>query len=218
MGYSDIPSLGGGGNGFGIVQTPSGTSPTATKPDDSLTLTSASAEFTMSGNSTSDTVDFALSGKVAKDLDLQSNNITGVATLLGATSGSIDFWNAAGHVNNLTLWGGNLYFRGICIWRDDNVYDIGQAGNRPASIHLGTGLRIVEGTNKRMGVATLAGGTVTVANTSVTANTRIFLTVQTAGGTQGFLSTTRTAGTSFTINSTSASETSVVAWLLVEPD
>lgn len=82
----------------------------------------------------------------------------------------------------------------------------------------GKGLKIKEGTNAKMGTSTLVAGTVTVATTAVTANSRIFLTVQTAGGTQGHLRiSARTAGTSFTITSTSGTETSTVAWLLVEP-
>jgi hypothetical protein len=82
---------------------------------------------------------------------------------------------------------------------------------------LGKGLKIKEGANARMGLATLVAGTVTVANTSITATTRIFYAVETTGGVQGFLSTTRNAGTDFTINSTSVAETSTVAWMLVEP-
>ncbi len=75
-----------------------------------------------------------------------------------------------------------------------------------------------DGSNKRMGVATLVGGTITVSNTSVTASSRIFTSRQTAGGTLGHLSIgTIVAGTSFVINSSSATDTSVVAWLLIEP-
>ncbi|MFD9276913.1 glycosyl hydrolase family 28-related protein [Streptomyces mirabilis] len=81
----------------------------------------------------------------------------------------------------------------------------------------GGGVAIKEGANARMGTATLVTGTVTVSNTSVTATTRIIVTRQGSGGTLGHLSTTRTAGTSFTIASSSATETSTVAWLLVEP-
>jgi hypothetical protein len=68
-----------------------------------------------------------------------------------------------------------------------------------------------------MGQATLSSGTVTVANTSVTANTRIFVAHATLGGTLGHLTTTLIAATSFTINSSSGSDTSVVNWMLVEP-
>jgi hypothetical protein len=79
-------------------------------------------------------------------------------------------------------------------------------------------ISLVDGSNKRMGLATLVGGTITVSNTSVTANTRIFTSRQTAGGTLGHLSIgTVTPATSFVINSSSGSDTSVVAWLLIEP-
>ena len=81
----------------------------------------------------------------------------------------------------------------------------------------GGGIAIAEGANARMGVATLAAGTVTVANTSVTATTRVATFRQAAGGTLGHLSTTKVAGTSITINSSSATDTSTVAWVLLEP-
>lgn len=81
-----------------------------------------------------------------------------------------------------------------------------------------TALSLKDGSNKRMGQATLVGGTVTVSNTSVTANTRIFVTRATAGGTLGHLSVgTVTPSTSFVINSSSGTDTSTVNWLLIEP-
>ena len=84
---------------------------------------------------------------------------------------------------------------------------------------VGGGVSIKEGTNARMGTAVLVAGAATVANTSVTANTRVFLTSQVDGGTPGFLRvSTRTAGTSFTITSSSNTDTSTVAYLLVEPN
>jgi len=83
---------------------------------------------------------------------------------------------------------------------------------------VGGGLRIKEGSNARMGRATLVAGGVVVNNTSVTANTEIFLTTQIPGGTGGTLYVAaRTAGTSFTVNSTSGLDTSTFAYLLVEP-
>jgi hypothetical protein len=72
------------------------------------------------------------------------------------------------------------------------------------------------GSNKKLGQATLIGGTMTVSNTSVTANSRIFLSVSTAGGVQGFLSYSKSVGASFTIQSTSAADTSTVDWFIVE--
>lgn len=83
---------------------------------------------------------------------------------------------------------------------------------------VGRGLKIAEGTNARMGVATLAAGTKTVNNNTVTGSTRIFLSCQSRGGTQGFLDISSiVVGTSFTIRSSNAADTSTVAWLLVEP-
>lgn len=84
----------------------------------------------------------------------------------------------------------------------------------------GGGLSIKEGTNARMGISVLNGTTaVTVANTSVTASTRIFITNNNPAGTVGTPYTSaRVAGTSFDLKSTSGTDTSTVAWLLVEPN
>jgi len=80
------------------------------------------------------------------------------------------------------------------------------------------GLKITEGANASMGAVTLVAGTKVVATTNVTANSRIFLTTNTPGGAIGALYiSARVPGTSFTITSTSATETSKVAWVIVEP-
>lgn len=96
-----------------------------------------------------------------------------------------------------------------------NIWD-----GTPKALNLGTaggGVAIKEGVNARMGLATLVAGSVTVANTSVAANTRIAVFRQTTGGTPGHLSVTRIAGTSFTITSSSNTDTSTVAWVLFQP-
>jgi len=82
---------------------------------------------------------------------------------------------------------------------------------------IASGLAIKEGANGRMGTATLTGGTVTVANTTVTADTRVFVSRSTVGGTLGHLSTTQIASTSFTVNSSDAGDTSTINWILIEP-
>jgi hypothetical protein len=100
----------------------------------------------------------------------------------------------------------------------DSFVGFDVSGNPRFRLRTDGGISVGEGTNLRMGRATLVAGTVTVSNTSVTAITEIFLTCQTPGGTPGFLRVSaRTAGTSFTILSSNAADTSVVAWLLVEP-
>jgi len=83
---------------------------------------------------------------------------------------------------------------------------------------IGRGLRVAEGSNAKMGTATLTAGAVTVSTTAVTANSRIFLTAQSGTTNAGFLSvSTRTAGTSFAIASSNASDARTVAWMIVEP-
>lgn len=84
----------------------------------------------------------------------------------------------------------------------------------------GKGLFVKEGSNAKMGTAVLVAGTVVVSTTAVTANSRIFLTAQSLGTVtigQGLAVSARTSGTSFTILSQSAIDTSTVAWFIVEP-
>ena len=83
---------------------------------------------------------------------------------------------------------------------------------------VGRGLQIKEGSNAKMGTATLVAGTVVVSTAAVTATSRIFLTSQSDGGTVGFQRVSaRTAATSFTITSSNAADTSTIAWFIVEP-
>lgn len=87
-------------------------------------------------------------------------------------------------------------------------------------VRVGAGLLVKEGTNATMGVATLAAGTVTVSTTKVTANSRIFLTPQSLGTITRPAAvgvTARTAATSFVITSGDATDTSTIAWIILEP-
>lgn len=93
----------------------------------------------------------------------------------------------------------------------------------PGSVKMDTvggGLFIKEGTNATSGVATLVAGTVTVNTTKVTAVSRIQLTAQNLGTivTPAALAVSaRSAGTSFTILSSDITDTSDVAWVIIEP-
>jgi hypothetical protein len=62
------------------------------------------------------------------------------------------------------------------------------------------------------GNATLVGGTIAVADTSITANSIIILGRKTIGGTAGNLSYTLSAGVGFTITSSSGTDTSVISY------
>lgn len=122
----------------------------------------------------------------------------------------------------------NLYRNGVGVLKTDTFFNAGSMQSDGdvsmygANFTLGTAggrLRLKEGDPaSTMGRATLVGGTVVVPTTSVSATSEVFLTCQVPGGTPGFLRiSTRTAGTSFTILSSSGTDTSVVGWFIVEP-
>lgn len=84
----------------------------------------------------------------------------------------------------------------------------------------GKGLSVKEGSNAKMGTATLSSGTVVVATTAVATTSRIFLQVQSLGtvtAPKAVAVTARTAGASFTITSADNTDTSVVAWVILTP-
>ncbi len=79
------------------------------------------------------------------------------------------------------------------------------------------GLSITSGANKKMGTVDLAGGTATVMNSSITANSLIYITSQVDGGVPGFLRVNnKVVSTSFDIISSNIADTSTVAWFIVE--
>lgn len=82
----------------------------------------------------------------------------------------------------------------------------------------GRGLQLKSGSNARIGTGTLSGGTLAVANTSVTANTRVFLTDTTSGSivNVGSLTVVTSAGVGFTVTSTNIADTSTFNWMLIE--
>lgn len=86
------------------------------------------------------------------------------------------------------------------------------------SVAIGTKLLITTGTNASAGTATLVGGTVTVSTTAVTSSSLIFLTDATTGALTNIGTPTvgtKTAGTSFVINSSNPLDTSNINWLII---
>lgn len=68
------------------------------------------------------------------------------------------------------------------------------------------------------GTATLTAGAVTVSSGIVLSTSKILVSRMAPGGTLGILSVPLiTSGTSFAINSTSVSDTSVIAYLILNP-
>lgn len=93
-----------------------------------------------------------------------------------------------------------------------------QATGDFAVMTAGKGFRVKEGSNAKMGSATLTAGKVTVANTSVTANSRIFVQRKGAAAKAGALTVTaKVAATSFTVESSNAEDASDFDYLIFEP-
>jgi hypothetical protein len=165
---------------------------------------------------------------------VESVNATDRSIGLAVTGETNDRWNIT--TAGLQQWGNgaggldtNLYRPSANNLQTDDYFIMpnGQANGAfavfggGAALNIGTaggGPAIKEGANARMGTLVLTGATpVVVANTSVTANTRIYLTANVAGGTPGhFWVSARAAGTSFSVTGT-AGDTSTLAYLLVEP-
>lgn len=82
---------------------------------------------------------------------------------------------------------------------------------------VGRGLRVAVGTNGKMQTGTLVAGTVTINNTSITANSHVIPYHMTAAGTPGWLRASKVAGTSVTITSSSSTDTSLVGYFVIEP-
>ena len=95
--------------------------------------------------------------------------------------------------------------------------NIASAGDIAVTV-LGAGVCIKEGTNSKQGVVALVAGSAVVSNITITPNSRIFITSNTDGGTPGWVRVSnRTSGVSFTITSSSATDTSVIAYEIFEP-
>ena len=169
-------------------------SASATNPS---TGTAAVAKFTVSnGTSYAELSKYGTAATTyktiaANDMTIYNNTSGNMAFLNDVASGTIKFTAGAASNAQLTL-------------------------NADGTLSLNSKLYIGAGPNLSVNSATLVAGTVTVANTMITASSKVFLTVKTAAGTQGFLSVpTITAGTSFVIQSSSSSESSVVNYWII---
>lgn len=133
------------------------------------------------------------SANAASSLTLHGMNATSLINF--TTGGDLTRWSmlANGDLESNVTNGGNVVFN-----------------------TLGKGFTFRNGANTRAGGVFLVAGTATVANTSVGANTQIIVSRSVTGGTVGHLSTTKVNGVSFTINSTSATDTSAVNYILFE--
>lgn len=156
------------------------------------------------------------------DLDITAGGGLGANTAVGYNTGR----GIVTGVNN-TILGANVTGLGATL--SNNIIISDGAGNQritanatgdvtvAQSLTVGKNLIVPTGANKRAGNIALIAGTITVANTTVTADTLVMLTRKTAGGTIGTAITyTLFVGTSFTINSDNPLDTSTFSYFLIE--
>lgn len=150
-----------------------------------------------------------------------TNSITG-GNLVGdvTTSGSLTatIVSISGTVVGGTTGFGNVVFSNSALLTGTtSVSTVGFSGNIISTSAIATVI-LKQGSNGKTGTVVLTGTTsVTVANTSVTANSNIFFTLKTIGGTVGSYPTikTITPTTGFTVNGT-VGDTSTYNYAILE--
>lgn len=192
------------------------------------------ANHTLIGPSGNARVDIVGGGFSTVLFEVDSTDPNAGMTFMTNGAGSYDFTsgtttllflgNQAGAVNNFNMFAATTGNAPIFTTDGDDA-DVSMhlqakgAGvifsNNPISAFAG--LRVSEAANSKQGTATLTGGTVTVANTSVTANSRIFLTAQDNNSVGSLRISARTAGISFDITSSVNTDNGVVAFEIFEP-
>ena len=162
----------------------------------------------------------AAAGQVVGRIGNTSNSNGSAAVLcldasnngFGVRDGQIRATNNGSNAITISVWTAN----GAAPTEKLQVTPAGQLALQVA----GQGISIKEGSNAKMGTATLVAGTVVVNTTAFTANSRIFLMYQSFGTItlpSSLGVSARTAGTSFTITSAAVTDTSVVGWVILEP-
>lgn len=213
--------FGGGGGALGTSVTTQTANYTAASGDATIECdASVSGAFTVTIPTTG-----VATGKIYIVIKIDGgSNIVTVQPATGTVNGrsAINLFDGGDYTSwqwDGTTWrivGGFEYTGGLRTTR--TVLDDANPGNLQL-FAAGSGFALTEGSNCKMGTATANGTTaVVVANTAVTANSRIYLTAQNPNaGTPGALYVSAiTAATSFAFKSTNAADASTVAWLIIE--
>jgi hypothetical protein len=167
------------------------------------------------------------------------NVAIGASSLLNVTNGDNNVGIGRNAGNTVTTGGNNTFIGydsdGVAGLSNQTAIGVNATCTAANQVMLGTASEavVVPGTlavgggtvvaKLRHGNATLVSGTVTVTDTAITANSRIWINRFTDGGTLGdSYSITRSAGASFTItsktaNATASLDTSVVTYFIIEP-
>lgn len=139
------------------------------------------------------------------------------STALNCPAGGSILFNIADAVTPLTLTSVLVSF--VVASTSTNTFTSTAANSGAfAASTIGGGLAIKTGTNARIGTGTLTGGTLTVANTSVTANSRVFAQDTASGALTnvGTLQVVTSAGVGFTVTSSNVLDTSTFIWVIFE--
>ena len=148
-----------------------------------------------------------------------SAEITGSLNIIGTFSvvDSVSFPNI--NSSQRTLYDSIGRHNASLDWDGRNLKDTSGTTviNWNSGLDLQSGsLKITSGENTVVGTAKLSLGCVLVSNTSVTANSLIFLTTQIKGGQPGALYIgTKTPGVSFEVSSSLITDTSTFAYMIV---
>lgn len=197
------------GKDYWVLTTPSAT--TLTICELGVPYWGAGAEFDITSASGSGTLTLLAVERIGSYMGMSATgrmevipNRDGSGTVfLSGFTGLADAYNVA-HLSNF----GTMTLTGLRVGTDIfGTYDGGNVGVK------GTQINCIA-----HGAVALASGSATVSTSLVTGSSRIFLTSQSDGGTPGWVRvSSRSAGTSFTITSSSNTDSSAVAWLLIEP-
>jgi hypothetical protein len=214
--------------GYGSLGTSTGTSNTAlgyntlskiVSGDDNVALGHTAGAF-FGGGTTNNLTQASTSifiGKNASPLaNAQTNQIVIGNGAVGLGSNSSVLGNSS--TTTTGIWGRTLIGQGTL--PTDNGSDVLQVNGDINLRTAGNKIKITTGTNASAGtatlVATVGGSTIVVSTTAVTASSIILLTAQDGGISVGNLRVSaRAAATSFTILSTSATDTCPVGWVII---
>jgi len=162
------------------------------------------------------------SGLTAHGVLLGEGNSAIVATAVGATgtllsgnTGADPTFTASPSVTGSVTAGTTLTATLGAITATNGNLVLGTAGNKILSTSVGT--TIAAGANS-FGTVPLVGGTIVVSTTSVTANSIILLTAQNLGtvvAPSALTVSARSAGVSFTILASQATDTSTIGWEII---
>lgn len=218
---------GGAGGSATITGGAAGGDNTQNNTGGSITLTAGNSKGSSGGAAV--TVNTGVGGVGTSTTGANGGDYTvnggagGVGSATGGVGGNIKFNAGAGGNSGSPGAGGIIQFftaTTTSLLERLRIKATGEVLVSNGQLQVGTagfGLSIKNGANTKIGTAVLTAGAVTVSNTTITANSLVFVTSQADGGTPAAVRiTAKSVGTSFTITSLNALDISTVAWMIVE--